>query len=432
MTRDALARLPALRRHRVSSLVLICMLSALAPGTVMAQDGDAPRTRLRTLRGTGITQKLMEPIPREQLRRPDLAEGSGTLPAIMLTGYWPPTNEMLRRFSPDPVQNPNGWQGANWEGRGYDVYAYFPEFTPPTCVFCGQGSGDLEVDYQDTSNDFWPLANNIAPVALMTFSRGFPDESWEVEMNQFNRATWIADFTAPIQPTPSPPDASVPAEFLRPSTLPVQAIVDEIVGDFPAADAFICFTGDGGGFLSEFIGYHGVWYQDLHSAPNDPALSVTAGHIHVGQNLPIARGRAYTQSTLRAVITHLDTVLRGEICQTDLGFGGPGTSQLSVCGDALASGGQADLSLTGALPGASIWYVLGQNNNPLPFKGGQLLPVPILGLVTATADGNGDHQIAALPGGGGPFTLYVQAVSIDAAQPFGFALSNALALEFEL
>lgn len=45
---------------------------------------------------------------------------------ILLTGYWPPTNEMLRDWSTNPAQNPNGWAGGNWEGLGYDVYSYFP------------------------------------------------------------------------------------------------------------------------------------------------------------------------------------------------------------------------------------------------------------------------------------------------------------------
>lgn len=427
MTRTLLRTRSLPTAGRWSALALVCLLST----SLAAQPGQIDRPRLRTLRGTGIQQKLMGPIPPELLRRPDLQPGSSALPAIMLTGYWPPSNEMVRAFSPDPTQNPPGWMGADWEGRGYDIYSYFPEFNPPTCIFCGQGSGDLEVDYQDTSNDFWPLADGVQPVALMTFSRGNPDQSWEVEMNQYNRSTWVPDYSAPTQPTPSPPDASVPAGTLRPSTLPVQAIVDQVVADFPGADAFICFTGDGGGFLSEFIGYHGVWYQDLHSAVGDPALSVAAGHIHVGQNLPISRATAYTESSLRALIAYLDTVLGGEFCQTDLGFGGPGTAVLDLCGDVLASGGTADLSLTGAAPNAALWYVLGLTNNPQPFKGGQLLPVPFAAFITGTTDANGDHQIAAVPGGGGPLTVYVQAVIADPGQPLGFGLSNALSLAFQ-
>ena len=44
-------------------------------------------------------------------------------PTILLTGYWPPTNEMLRRFSTNPLQNPAGWIGEDWEQRGFDVVA---------------------------------------------------------------------------------------------------------------------------------------------------------------------------------------------------------------------------------------------------------------------------------------------------------------------
>lgn len=57
-----------------------------------------------------------------------------TRPTIMITGYWPPTSAMLRDWSPIPSQNPE-WTGSDWEGRGFDVKAYFPEFpglTAPT------------------------------------------------------------------------------------------------------------------------------------------------------------------------------------------------------------------------------------------------------------------------------------------------------------
>lgn len=47
---------------------------------------------------------------------------------IMITGYWPPTANMVQRFSTNPELNPEGWVGGNWEGRGYNVYSYFPTF----------------------------------------------------------------------------------------------------------------------------------------------------------------------------------------------------------------------------------------------------------------------------------------------------------------
>ena len=58
---------------------------------------------------------------------------------ILLLGYWPPSNEAVRRFSRNPLLNPEGWIGENWEESGYDIISYFPSFLPPDCMNCGQG-----------------------------------------------------------------------------------------------------------------------------------------------------------------------------------------------------------------------------------------------------------------------------------------------------
>jgi len=115
-------------------------------------------------------------------------------------------------------------------------------------------------------------------------------------------------------------------------------------------------------------------------------------------------------------------------CQTDLGFGGPGTLALSLCGEGLASGQTSDLSLTGALPNAAVTFFLGLANDPTPFKGGTLVPLPVLVSVTVQADGAGEFS-APVPGGGGPVTFFIQAVSPDGALPGGFAISNALQVD---
>ena len=231
---------------------------------------------------------------------------SGARPAILLTGYWPPTNEMLRRFSPDPAKNPLGWIGADWEGRGYDVYSIFPEFEEAGCGDCGKGVGDLTVDYQDTVADFAAITAAIRPIGIVTFSRGL-STWWEIEMNQYNRAFWIDDYCAPFRPTPSPPDASVPAGFLRRSTLPVTAIRDAVNAAALGVYAIICESGDGGGFLSEFVAYQGVSYQAAHAHPDDPARCVAAGHVHVGGRIPAATAALATDITLRKVIEHIDS-----------------------------------------------------------------------------------------------------------------------------
>jgi hypothetical protein len=229
---------------------------------------------------------------------------------ILITGYWPPTNEMIRRFSTSPTQNPSGWIGGNWENRGYNVHSYFPEF-PGGVGVNPQGTGDLMVDYQDTSEDFWRIANEIKPVAIITFSRGSSGSNWELEYRTMNRSSWIADYIAPFQPTPSPPDPSVPANTIRFSTLPMQNIVNAVNQANLGIGAFIDSNSPtlAGGFLSEFMGYHGSWYQSIHSSPSDPAWSVAAGHLHVGINTPLAAAQTATEITLRELITHVNTIV---------------------------------------------------------------------------------------------------------------------------
>ena len=121
-------------------------------------------------------------------------DASSTGPAscvknVVLMGYWPPTNEMLRPWSTDPTQNPGGWIGEDWGGHGYDVHAFFPEFPPdgdPSNDKIGDDGAvgspdyDLRVDYQATSADFWRLVDTYQPVILLTTSRG-GKIGWEIE-----------------------------------------------------------------------------------------------------------------------------------------------------------------------------------------------------------------------------------------------------------
>lgn len=222
---------------------------------------------------------------------------------ILITGYWPPTNEMVRRFSTSTTQNPGGWIGGNWEGRGYNIYSYFPEFPGGTGTN-PQGAGDLMVDYQDTTNDWWPIVNRIRPVAIITFSRGSSGSNWELEYRTKNRATWVNDYIAPFQPTPSPPDSSVPAETIRYSTLPMQDIVDAVNGAGLGISGFIDSNSSNlaGGFLSEYIGYHGMWYQSMNADPGGQYFCAAAGHLHVGINTPVAAAQTATDITLRELI----------------------------------------------------------------------------------------------------------------------------------
>lgn len=254
-----------------------------------------------------------------------------TLPAlaghtnnIMITGYWPPTNEIVRPFSTSPVQNPGGWQGGNWEGRGYDIYSFFPEF--PSGI--GKGEGDLEVDYQDTSEDFWRLVAEVKPVAIMTFSRGSAGKGWELEYRSRNLETWIDDYEAPFQPTPSPPDPSLPAGAIRYSSLPMIQIRDAVRAAGIDVNPFIDSSSGsfGGGFVSEFMAYHGTWYKDLNDDPDDEFRCYSAGHIHVGTGVTVANGRLAAEVSLRELTRYLDLVIPA-----------PGTWAVGLAGLGLAA-----------------------------------------------------------------------------------------------
>jgi hypothetical protein len=236
---------------------------------------------------------------------------------IMLTGYWPPTNEMLRPFSTDLEQNPGGWMGQNWEDRGYNLYSFFPEFPEGL----GKGVGDFEVDYQDTSEDFWRFARDLNPVAIITFGRGSNDRSWEIESRHRNRTNWFNDYEPPYQPTPSPPDPDVPAGFIRYSSLPLYEIADAVNADGDInVNAFVDETGFGGRFLCEYVGYHGCWYHDLHAEASDPYWNVAAGHIHVGGQVETWEATIAAELTLRELTTYVDSIVPEPATQWLLGL----------------------------------------------------------------------------------------------------------------
>lgn len=377
---------------------------------------------------------------------PRIAEkAAGTRPVIVLTGYWPPSNEAVRRFSTDPVQNPLGWIGQDWENRGYDVHAFFPEFSPPNCSNCGKGTGDLEVDYQDTTADFWSLIPALTPVAVMTFSRGFIDNSWELELNQFNRQFWAGDFLMPFQPTPAPPDASVPAGWLRPGSQPVQAIADAVNAAALGVDAFPAYAGDGGGFLSEFIAYAGVWYQAQNADPSSPTWCIAGGHVHVGGLLSFSTAHEAAKETLRSLTGYLDTVLQTpcaeplRYCTAKLGSTGC-LPRIDPVGYPSVSNGSFALRATKlefSGPGVLIW---GANAAAIPFQNGTLcvnapftratsIPqAPQFPPGTCWADAWFYFLPAyrALQGFAAGQTLYAQFWARDLGDPFGSSLTDAL------
>ena len=227
-------------------------------------------------------------------------KSSNREPVILVTGFWPPTNEMIRHFSQNIFLNDN-WEGENWQDRGYNIISYFPQFSDPDCNNCGQGYGDLEVDYQDTSTDFWDIVEEHSPVAIITFSRGYIDQSWELEFNYYNRTNWYPDYSTPTLPTPNPPDEDVESYYLRNSTLPMENIMDAINESDLGLDSYIDADGDPGRFVSEFMGYHGVWYHDINIES-----CVVAGHIHVGGLIDWDTAKEATGISILKTIDYLD------------------------------------------------------------------------------------------------------------------------------
>lgn len=230
---------------------------------------------------------------------------------ILITGYWPPTNEMIRPFSQNPAQNPGGWQGQDWEGRGYNIFSFFPEF-PGGVNVNPRGTGDFQVDYQAASADFWRITGELHPSAIITFSRGDPGSSWEIESRarKLPLNQWAPDFLAPTRPTPDLPIAGEPDNMVRFSSLPMTDIRTAVQGAVPGLNAFIDTSNNfGGTFVSEFTSYHGMWYQNIHSSENDPTRVFSAGHIHVGIDTPPSVAQIATFATLRTLTGYLDSVI---------------------------------------------------------------------------------------------------------------------------
>lgn len=235
---------------------------------------------------------------------------------VVLMGYWPPTNEMLRPFSTDPELNPDGWQGENWRGLGFDVHAFFPEFPPdgdPSNDPIGSpgsvGVGDLQVDYQDTSADFWSIVDTLQPHIIITHSRG-GSIGWEIEAVEGGHGSggpnpafdWISDgFGAQTRPTEDSVDPrswaamntyrDVNAQSLLPLA-EIEAAADALA----VTDVQIDATGTSGNYLSGFLGLHGIVY--VESTPH----AVAGGHIHVGIGLPVEDAQALTEASLEAVL----------------------------------------------------------------------------------------------------------------------------------
>jgi hypothetical protein len=137
-------------------------------------------------------------------------------------------------------------------------------------------------------------------------------------------------------------------------------------------------------------------------------------------------GRIDQAAVYHGVLTpaEIDALSKG-VCQADLGFGGPGTMALEVCGQALdLEGSLATLTLTGAPASTPVFFVLGLVSDPTPLKGGTLVPLPFLILFDVPSDGAG---VVTFPVPGGADS--VGPVYVQAAVPTGATADFSNALE---
>ncbi len=422
---------------------------AFLPSVALSQLGtDVQPRRTGPSVGVGTStpgQPGAAPIGAPSVVPPRVSSASGPRPVILITGYWPPTNEAVRRFSQDPAKNPGGWQGSDWMGSGYDVVSYFPEFANPNCGNCGVGNGDLRVDYQDTTADFEVITTLHRPIAVVTLSRGFPGNSWEVESNQFNRRNWINDYIVPRQPDVRPPDASIERNAIRLTALPAQEIVDAVAAAGVGVSPFICYTVDGGSFLSEYIAFLGVWYQSRFNDPTQPDWCVTAGHIHVGVNVSWPAASAAVDVTLETVVDYVDRVRSCPpivpYCEGLPNSEGAG-AQLSAIGSPSIAADELRLVVQRVPPGTAGIAFYGPSRTSVPLGngllcvGGSLSRLPIPGLANAVTAMILPLDFTSAPLGSGPSTVTagstwgIQVWYRDVGTGAGTNTTNALEITF--
>jgi hypothetical protein len=132
--------------------------------------------------------------------------------------------------------------------------------------------------------------------------------------------------------------------------------------------------------------------------------------------LATCAGTLYLQNELNPV---------AEVCQADMGFAGPGNMSLSLCGDDITEAGSlAQLELEGAFPSQPIFLALGLSAGPVPFKGGLLVPIPMVSLLSGfVTDGAGNFSTPVPGSAGTPLHIYMQIIFKGGSV---FELSNAL------
>jgi arylsulfatase A-like enzyme len=120
------------------------------------------------------------------------------------------------------------------------------------------------------------------------------------------------------------------------------------------------------------------------------------------------------------------------LCQHDAGLGSAGAATLSVCGEPLAKGKAATLTLDGTGPDAPCTFLVSLNWAPTEVQGLLLAPIVDFLMVNLVADAEG-RVVLEVPGAQGfmtplPTDIFLQALHPDPDQPGMLLASNAVRL----
>ncbi len=134
------------------------------------------------------------------------------------------------------------------------------------------------------------------------------------------------------------------------------------------------------------------------------------------------------------VVADLNPLCGATVCQDDLGFGGPGTSSMSICGEPLNGGyldsdEGAELLLVNAPPSSVGTHYIGSVFAPTALFGGTLVPVPPSQIIPFTTDAAGSYRSVVTPSQYTIGLTYHQCIVVDPSLPAGFDVSNAVAVE---